>query len=116
MILNMLTSVLGVNRPVGTDRKLMVELNGTALSVPLEDAAARFEDDKSYASMKFVKIPTTLLKTNNVVKVSFPDGKTGGVGSVVIRAGIKGLQTDTKGSFFKPEIKLSLIHLIPALL
>jgi len=33
-------------------------------------------------------IKPQLLKEKNTVKISFPDGKIGGVGSVVLRVGI----------------------------
>lgn len=81
---------IGVDRPVNSNRSMTVKLNGTTLEVPMEDAAERFEDDQSYASMKKIHFAASLLRENNEVEVSFTDGRSGGVGSVVIRAGLEG--------------------------
>jgi hypothetical protein len=81
---------IGIDRPFNASRELTVRLNGTLLDVPLEDAAERFVDNESYASMKKVHFDPALLRESNEVEVSFTDGITGGVGSVVIRAGLRG--------------------------
>jgi len=72
----------------------------------MEDAADRFEDDRSYASLKRVYFDSDLLQTDNRVEISFPDGRSGGVGAVVIRAGLEGYfsSTDDRG----PELDFTL--------
>lgn len=78
---------VSVDRPVGTDRKVSVLLNGEALEVPFEDSSERFEDTKDgYASTKLIQIDPSMLKRTNKIKVLFPDGKGGAVGAAVIRA------------------------------
>ncbi|MEL7163759.1 MAG: hypothetical protein AAFN92_23575, partial [Bacteroidota bacterium] len=81
---------IGLDRPTGTDRDLEVKLNGTTLAVPMEDAAARYEDEDSYASLKIVHFDPSLLRGNNEVDLEFPGVGRGGVGSVVIRTGLRG--------------------------
>ncbi|QBG46873.1 beta-agarase [Verrucomicrobia bacterium S94] len=66
----------------------VIELNGRALAVPLEDSAGRYTD-KEYASTKLVYVDPTMLKSINSVKVSFPDGDDGAVGSAVLRVAVK---------------------------
>ncbi len=81
---------VSVNRPVGTDRLVSVQLNGESLEVPIEDSAERFEDSKDgYASTKIIQIDPATLKRTNKIQVHFPDGKGGAVGSAVIRAGFE---------------------------
>ena len=80
---------VGVSRPAGSDHRASVELNGTPLPAALEDCAPRIETEKlGYGSCKIIDVPVALLKTENAVTVSFPDGKPGSVGSVIIRAGL----------------------------
>jgi len=80
---------IGVNRPVYTSKTINVTLNGTELTVPLENSANRFTRDDSYASTKIIHFDPSLLNSNNQVVVSFPDNQMGGIGSVVIKAGIE---------------------------
>lgn len=77
---------LSLDRPSGSDYDLDVRLNGTEVVMPIEDSAWRFEDDDSYASLKYVQVDPELLTKDNVVTVSWKDRKRGGIGSVVIRA------------------------------
>ena len=79
---------ISVGRPAGTDQDIDVVLNGQTLSIPVEDAADRLENDTEYGSLKSIKIDASLLQAVNTVQVSFPDAQGGGVGSVVIRAAL----------------------------
>ncbi|MEM1107377.1 MAG: beta-agarase [Planctomycetota bacterium] len=78
---------LGVSRPGDASPEVVVSFNGKRLKVPAEDSAARFANSEEYATTKIIEIDPSLLKQNNAVRVAFPDGKGGGVGSAVIRAG-----------------------------
>jgi hypothetical protein len=98
---------IGVDRPVNSDRDMTVKLNGTTLDVPMEDAAERFEDDRSYASMKKIHFDASLLRENNEIEVSFTDGRSGGVGSVVIRAGLEGFFSSNSDTRLSVDFKLS---------
>ncbi|MEO0474091.1 MAG: T9SS type A sorting domain-containing protein [Bacteroidota bacterium] len=90
---------VGLNRPAGTDQDMTVKLNGTTLTFPMEDAANRLEESsRGYATTKIVHFDPVLLQNNNVVELGFSDGKNGGVGSVVIRAGMRGLYTSLDAS------------------
>lgn len=81
---------IGLNRPKDSDHRISVRLNGTLLSLPTEDTAPRLVDEKQgYATCKLISVDPTLLKANNQVEVQFHDDLTGGVGSVVIRAGLR---------------------------
>lgn len=64
-----------------------ITFNGEPLEAPVEDSAERFHEIKTgYATTRFVPIPSGLLRANNSVVITFPDGKTGTVGATVIRA------------------------------
>lgn len=82
---------VSVSRPNGTDRKIAVTLNGKKLDMPMEDCVDRIDATNNFASqygsLKYIKVAKSLLKPENTIKVSFPDGKGGGIGSVIIRAG-----------------------------
>ena len=82
---------IAVGRPHGTDRDIAVKLNGESVTLPLEDAAGRLDGKNAYSneygSLKLARVPVELLRDENVVEVSFPDGKGGGVGAVVLRVG-----------------------------
>jgi len=82
---------LSLDRGVGSDYRVNVSLNGIALTVPLEDSAIRYDDENGgYATTKFITIPSPktgdLLKEENTLTISFPDGKKGAIGAAVIRA------------------------------
>lgn len=56
------------------------------LVVPLEQCADRLtEKGKDYATCKLVRLDPAALQKVNTIAVSFPDGKPGAVGAVVIR-------------------------------
>lgn len=76
---------VGIGRPAGTDRKVEISLNGTALQVPDEDCATYLENESEFATTKIIRVDKSLLKTSNSISVTFPDGKMGGVGAVVLR-------------------------------
>jgi hypothetical protein len=77
---------IGLSRPAGTDRKVNIALNGVSLTVPYEDCADYLEDVEEFATTKIIKIDKSLLQKTNQIMVTFPDGKAGGVGAVVLRA------------------------------
>ncbi|MDN5213112.1 T9SS type A sorting domain-containing protein [Fulvivirgaceae bacterium BMA12] len=80
---------VGVSRDVNNAREMEIKLNGTSLNVPLEDCADRItQTDQVYATTKIVKVDGNLLREKNTIEVSFPDGKSGGVGAVVVRAAL----------------------------
>jgi hypothetical protein len=79
---------IGLTRSPGLRRDPVVLLNGKPLEVPLEDCADRLED-KEYATTKLVALDPAELLAENTVRISFPDGGDGSVGSVVIRAAVK---------------------------
>jgi len=87
---------IGINRPTNASKTINVTLNGTELTVPLEDSADRFTNDNSYASTKIIHLNPSLLTTNNEVVISFPDSQMGGIGSVVIRAAIEDYFVDVE--------------------
>ncbi|MEM1446118.1 MAG: hypothetical protein AAGF84_08690 [Planctomycetota bacterium] len=80
---------IAVGRPNGTDRDLAVRFNGKRVRIPVEDAADRLDAtnrfSKEYGTLKKARIPVEWLRENNRVEIAFPDGKGGGVGSVVLR-------------------------------
>jgi hypothetical protein len=81
---------IGVSRPQEGSPEVQIALNGQPLAVPLEQCAERLtEKDKDYASCKLVRLDPAALREINTVTVSFPDGKPGAIGSVVIRAAYK---------------------------
>ncbi|MEN8862245.1 MAG: beta-agarase [Lentimonas sp.] len=79
---------VGMTRPSGLSHDPQITLNGKVLEVPLEDAADRF-DVGEYGTTKMIVIPPVDLKTVNVVKVRFPDGDAGAVGSAVLRIAVR---------------------------
>ncbi|MDW7693186.1 T9SS type A sorting domain-containing protein [Flammeovirgaceae bacterium SG7u.111] len=78
---------VGVSRDKANGKEIEISLNGTKLASPVEDCAERITND-DYATTRIIKVDGKLLKELNTVEVKFPDGKSGGVGAVVIRAGI----------------------------
>ncbi len=89
---------IGIHRPANANKTINVSLNGTTLTVPLEDSANRFTSNSGYASTKIIPFNPNLLDDQNQVVVSFLDGQEGGVGSVVIQAAIQDYFTDVKTS------------------
>lgn len=82
---------IGVARPTNTNPSLQVKVNGKVVEIPAEDAAARYDDgEQEYASTKIINLNRKLLREKNRVEISFPDDQGGTIGSVVIRAAIKG--------------------------
>jgi len=77
---------VGIGRAANAGKQVDISLNGTVLNIPVEDCASRLSNETEYGSLRTIKIDPTLLKETNTVKVTFPDGKIGGVGAVVIRA------------------------------
>ena len=81
---------VGVSRPEGSDYRVDIALNGTRVETVVENCAPRIETEKlGYASCKIIDVPVELVEAENTVAVSFPDGKPGSVGAVVIRAGVR---------------------------
>ena len=79
---------IGVSRPADAGWDVAVTLNGKNLTVPLEQCAERLtETGNEYASCKIIPLDPTAIKEVNTIGVSFPDGRPGSVGAVVIRAG-----------------------------
>ncbi|GAF02722.1 T9SS type A sorting domain-containing protein [Saccharicrinis fermentans] len=76
---------IGISRKAANSKEVKIYFNGTELLAPVEDCADRLTGD-FYATTKIVKVPGSLLKTNNTIQVNFPDGKSGGVGAAVLRA------------------------------
>ncbi|MEM1107994.1 MAG: hypothetical protein AAGH99_04805 [Planctomycetota bacterium] len=80
---------VAVGRPHGTDRDLAVTFNGKPIVIPVEDSADRLDRSHKYAdeygALKRVRIPADWLEASNNIEVGFPDGKGGGIGSVVLR-------------------------------
>ena len=76
---------LGLRRPAGADRRVEVAFNGQPLDTVVVDHADRLEDASDYASIRRVRINPAWIRAENRVSVSFPDGKEGTVGSVVLR-------------------------------
>lgn len=80
---------VGVNRQAAFSREVSIKLNGHVLNVPVEESAVRItQNEQDYSTTKIIKVPGHWLKTENEVEVSFPDGKSGGVGAVTMRAAI----------------------------
>jgi hypothetical protein len=79
---------IGISRPPDAGHELSVTFNGKQLHVPLEECAERLVE-KEYASCKLIPVDPTDVNEINTVTVSFPDGKPGAVGAVVIRAGVQ---------------------------
>ena len=78
---------VGISRPKEGSPEVNIVLNGKPLVVPLEQCADRLtEKGKDYASCKLIRLDRAQLQEVNTITVSFPDGKPGAVGAVVIRA------------------------------
>jgi len=80
---------IGVGRGINTDRDIRVKLNGRILTVPMEDAAEYLENGSEYGSTKIIKVNSSDLVENNIIKISFNDNKEGGIGAVVLRTAIE---------------------------
>jgi len=79
---------VGIARPAGTGKEAAIALNGKPAHAPAEECADRFEDARQgYATCRIIPLAPREVRARNTVTVSFPDGKPGSVGSVVIRAG-----------------------------
>ncbi|MEM7809289.1 MAG: hypothetical protein AAF561_14360, partial [Planctomycetota bacterium] len=81
---------IAVGRPTGTDHDIDVRVNGQPIEMPMEDAASVLDGgnrptEQYYGTLKRVRIPVDLLRSQNKVELRWPDGKSGGVGSVVLR-------------------------------
>ena len=76
---------IGISRPPDAGHRLNVFLNDRELIVPLEECAQRLVE-KEYASCKLIPLDPAELRKKNTVTVSFPDGRPGSIGAVVIRA------------------------------
>ncbi len=76
---------VGISREASKAKEVEISVNGTVVPTPVEDCAERITSDM-YATTKIVTLDPALLKRFNKVKVTFPDGKSGGVGAVVVRA------------------------------
>ncbi|RED95997.1 T9SS type A sorting domain-containing protein [Marinoscillum furvescens] len=75
---------VGVSRNKDNPKDVEITLNGSKLNVQLEDCAERITGD-DYATTKIIHVNPALVKAENKVTVNFPDGKSGGVGSAVLR-------------------------------
>ncbi|MFC2112841.1 hypothetical protein ACFLTA_06185, partial [Bacteroidota bacterium] len=73
----------------GSDHNIDVKFNGSKIDVPMENIAAEYLDDGDYGTTKIVRIDPELLMETNTVELSFPDGKSGGIGAVVLRVGAR---------------------------
>ncbi|VGO17457.1 Beta-porphyranase A [Pontiella desulfatans] len=78
---------VGLTRKTESNKEAVITLNGKPLAVPLEDCADRLADGE-YGVTKLVNLNVADLQAENIVKVSFPDGDEGMVGTVVIRAAV----------------------------
>jgi hypothetical protein len=82
------TMRIGISRPPDAGWNVTVTFNGEPVNVPREACAERVtQPENEYASCKIIPLEPARIKTDNSVTVSFPDGKPGAVGAVVIRAG-----------------------------
>ncbi|WP_152286679.1 T9SS type A sorting domain-containing protein [Flavicella marina] len=89
---------IGIDRDINLSKEVVIKLNNKTLEVLIEDSADRMGGDDDYATTKIIKVPGDMLKENNTVEVLFPDGKEGGVGAVVIRAGLDEQEISTTDS------------------
>lgn len=78
---------IGLTRSTGLSHEPTVMLNRKKLEVPLETCAGRLEE-KEYATTKIIPLDPATLRRTNRIKVSFPDGYTGAVGTAVIRMAV----------------------------
>jgi len=79
---------IGLTRKSGLSHEPVILLNGKKLDVPLEDCAERLEE-KEYATTKLIPLNPDDLHAENRVRISFPDGDEGAVGTAVIRAAVR---------------------------
>lgn len=80
---------VGISRKASHSKEIEIKLNGKVLDVAIEDCADRItKSDGNYATTKIIKVEGTQLREENTVEVSFPDGKSGGVGAVAMRVGL----------------------------
>ena len=84
------TMRVGFARVDASSSDLQVRINGHLLKVEQEHCGDRLwtKDDNLFATTKLISVDRNQLKAVNKVELSFPDGRDGYVGSVVIRAGI----------------------------
>jgi hypothetical protein len=78
---------IGLTRKAGLRRDPVVTMNGKILEVPMENCAGRLEE-KEYATTKLIPLNPADIKAENRVRVSFPDGDEGAVGTAVIRVAV----------------------------
>ncbi len=99
---------IGVSRVVGTNRNLVVTLNGTKLIVPMEKCASRLEYSGGYGSTKIIAVNKALLTSNNTIVCSFDDGKMGGIGAVTLIVGVNQVLTTVSeiGLTESPQLKI----------
>lgn len=76
---------IGFRRPPATDHRIHVLFNGEPVELPVEDCAIRLEGEDDYASFRTARLAPDRIRSENTVTLSFPDGKGGTVGSVVLR-------------------------------
>lgn len=79
---------VGVSRPPDAGVDVRVVFNGKVLAVPVEGCAERLVEDE-YASCKLIPLDAADIRGTNTIAVSFPDGRPGSVGAVVIRAAVQ---------------------------
>ena len=79
---------VALDRDIDVSKEVEIKLNGILLETPVEDCADRIAGEDDYATTKMIKVLGSLLKDENTIEVKFPDGKQGGVGAVLIRAGL----------------------------
>ncbi|WOO39306.1 beta-agarase [Rubellicoccus peritrichatus] len=77
---------IGFRRPVGTNYSLSVKFNGHPVDMPVEKSASRLEGNSDFATTRIASIDPSWIQNENTVTTSFPDGKEGTIGSVVLRA------------------------------
>ena len=78
---------VGISRPPDAGKQVSISFNGQSYEAPVESSADRLVE-LEYATCKIIPLDPEHVKPENLVKVSFPDGKPGAVGAVVIRAGL----------------------------
>ncbi|MFC2111630.1 Ig-like domain-containing protein [Bacteroidota bacterium] len=78
---------VGISRDNTFSKEVNIKFNDTELYVQLEDCAPLLTETGFYATTKINLVDTALLKASNKVDISFPDGKSGGIGAAMLRAG-----------------------------
>lgn len=79
---------IGLTRPADASHEVEIRFNGKRLDVPLEDCADRLKECE-YGTTKLVPIDPVQLRETNKVRVSFPDGDEGTVGTAVMRVAVE---------------------------